>query len=74
MRRSWGIVFALAFVAGAAHAEDERSAYMRAQARLTEQLNAVIAAGVELDAVAPPAKADEASDERAVAGSLRARS
>ena len=46
---------------------------MRAQARLTEQLNAVIAAGVKPSGGCR-LKADEASDERAVAGSLRARS
>jgi len=67
------IACALAFFAGAAHADEDRSAYVRAQARLTEELNAVIAEGIELRTAPPPAKADDSGDELpAASGSRRA--
>jgi len=65
MSRVLGFVFALAVAASAAHSEEDRSAYSKANARLTEQLNAVIEARVELGATPPPAKRDESQDERA---------
>jgi hypothetical protein len=65
MSRVLGFVFALAMAASAAHSEEDRSAYTKANLRLTEQLNAVISARVELGTAAPPAKRDEPRAERA---------
>jgi len=65
MSRVLGFAFALALVASAAHADEDRSAYSKESARLTEQLNALISGRVELGASAPPAKRDESQDERA---------
>jgi hypothetical protein len=63
----------LALSAGVAHADDaDRSAYTRAQAALTEQLNAVITKAVPKDAPAPPAKVDAAADEPALPASEHA--
>jgi hypothetical protein len=73
MFRVMGFICLLALGASVVHAEEDRSAYKRTQARLTEQLNAVIARGITLDAPAPPAKqapsADELSLAKAEAGS-----
>jgi hypothetical protein len=65
MSRVLGFVFALAVAASAAHSEEDRSAYSKASARLTEQLNAVITGRVDLGTGAPPAKRDESQEERA---------
>jgi hypothetical protein len=65
MSRVLGFAFALALATSAAHSEEDRSAYSKASARLTEQLNTVISERVELDAIAPPAKRDKSVDERA---------
>jgi hypothetical protein len=67
MFRVIGFISLLALCAGAVHAEDDRSAYSSAQAKLTEQLNAVIAKSVDLDGSAPPAKLDGSPSERALA-------
>ena len=63
MLRVLGFVFVLVAFAGTAAAEEDRSAYAEANARLTERLNAVISERVELSPPAPPAKRDEAVDE-----------
>lgn len=62
MFRVIGFISLLALGAGAVHAEEDRSAYSSAQAKLTEQLNAVIAKGIVLDVYAPPAKADTSAE------------
>ncbi|HEU4429571.1 MAG TPA: hypothetical protein VFT98_12500 [Myxococcota bacterium] len=66
MSRAIGIAFAfvLALGADATRADEDRSAYDRAQSRLTEQLNTVIAEGVELGKSAPPAKPDDAAEKQ----------
>ncbi len=71
MFRVIGFISLLALCAGAVHADEDRSAYSSARAKLTEQLNAVIAKSVELDASAPPAKAGEEAGERELANSDR---
>jgi hypothetical protein len=68
MSRLFGIVFALALFASAAHSEEDRSAYLKATARLTEQLNETISKRVDLRAPAPPAKRDEAAEDVAPNG------
>jgi hypothetical protein len=68
MSRLLGIVFGLTVFASAAHAEEDRSAYMKATARLTEQLNETISKRVDLRAPAPPAQRDEAADDAAPKG------
>ena len=73
MLRVLGFVFALAAFAGAAGAEEDRSAYAEASARLTEQLNAVISERVELSPPAPPAKREESRDEATRPPRLQAR-
>ena len=65
MTRVLGFVVALVVIAGAAHAEEDRSAYAKATALLTEKLNAVIAERVDLPPIAPPAKRDDEADVRA---------
>jgi hypothetical protein len=66
MSRVLGIAFALVLVAGASRADEDRSAYARASARLTEQLNLVISERVQARVDAqPPAKRDASSDELA---------
>lgn len=67
MFRVAGFACLLALGASAVHAEEDRSAYARAQAKLTEQLNAVIEKGLEIDAPAPPAKLDVSAVERTLA-------
>jgi hypothetical protein len=69
MFRVLGFITLLALGAGAVRAEEDRSAYSVAQAKLTEQLNAVIAKGVEIGEAAPPAKAGALPSERALAKS-----
>ena len=71
MFRVIGFISLFALCAGAVHAEEDRSAYSSARAKLTEQLNAVIAKSVELDASAPPAKAGKGADERELASAER---
>lgn len=63
MSRVLGCLLLLAAFAGTARAEEERSAYEKANARLTEQLNAVISERVELKPPAPPAQRDDSSDD-----------
>jgi hypothetical protein len=74
MFRVIGLVSLLALGASAVHAEEDRSAYSRAQAKLTEQLNAVIAKGIEFETPAPPAKLDASGSESALAKADRASS
>lgn len=62
MSRAIGALLAIALLAAAGSAQEDRSAYLKAQARLTEQLNAVIADGVVLDPHAPPAKRDDGDE------------
>jgi hypothetical protein len=64
MSRAITIAFALALAAAAAGADEDRSAYDRAQSRLTEQLNAVIAEGVELGKTPPAAKPAEPAEKQ----------
>jgi hypothetical protein len=62
MFRVIGFISLLALCAGTVHAEEDRSAYSSAQAKLTEQLNAVITKGIELNVYSPPAKADTSAE------------
>ena len=71
MFRVLGFACLLALGASAVHAEEDRGDYARAQARLTEQLNALIAKSVHTDLTAPPAKADPFAGERTLAQSER---
>jgi hypothetical protein len=64
MFRVIGAIVLLALCASASFADEDRAAYTREQAKLTEELNAVIARGVGPKAEAPPAKPAEPSDPR----------
>lgn len=62
MSRVLGCLLLLAAFAGTANAEEDRAAYEKANARLTEQLNAVIAERALVKAPAPPAHRDDSDD------------
>ena len=68
MSRQLGIVLGVALLASAASSEEDRSAYLKATARLTEQLNETISKRVDLSAPAPPAKRDEAAEDATAKG------
>ncbi len=73
MFRVLGIVCALAVVAGAANADNDRSAFSRTQLHVTEQLNAVIAAGVahKTSQLPPQLGAPEIREEKLAAAEQR---
>ena len=75
MFRVLGIVCALAVVASAVNADNDRSAFSRTQLRVTEQLNAVIAAGVarKTSQLALQLGAPEIREEKLAAAEQRSR-